>query len=625
MFKRHILLYCFLFVCLSCFAFTQDGVIYEVTGCQKLTDKINNCDVYRWDGKTKSLSIKAYTQRNKVAISEWEYGTIYSFYYLYCNDNEGNKASSTAKSVTYNNVKYSYVQTANIESSKLTKKQNSVYFLLEESGTYTGGYITNTIYITTEPEKTYTITFDANGGLIPPNGNMGSTISGHPSSLSADCKTGTVEVIANQSYFRSLPNDCPMRMDYTFEGWYTDKTAGIQVYDASGACIVGKYWDSNNKWIGTSNLTLYAHWKANSNTISMFSINDSTKIRFAPGNLQYTTTGSHKCADGTTQKGTWRFAPHQYDIIGQENKNASADYTGWIDLFGYGTSGWKSDAVCYQPYSTSETSSDYINHNLVEDYKYADWGVYNAIVNGGNQPNQWRLLTADEMQYLLNGRPNANQKYAVACIDGIEGLIFLPDNWEHPKNVPFVSGLASSASALSAFCELNSYTIEQWNILEEKGAIFLPHARVRIGQTYHPTNQYLQYYVSTGQTENTKSVLSCHMNTISVNAGSKFKEYGNSVRLVQEAKKCTITTNAENGSIIGGGTYYVGDTITLSVTPNDCYRFAKWSDNNTNNPRSVKVTQDSTFTAIFEKIQYKLSVDLNDTEHGEIEAKETNE
>lgn len=72
--------------------------------------------------------------------------------------------------------------------------------------------------------------------------------------------------------------------------------------------------------------------------------------------------------------------------------------------------------------------------------------------------------------------------------------------------------------------------------------------------------------------------------------------------------------------------YSVGEKIVLrAVATDSCSHFVKWSDNNTDNPRSVTVTQDSIFTAIFEKIQYNLSIDLNDTEHGDIEAKETNE
>ena len=50
-----------------------------------------------------------------------------------------------------------------------------------------------------------------------------------------------------------------------------------------------------------------------------------------------------------------------------------------------------------------------------------------------------------------------------------------------------------------------------------------------------------------------------------------------------------ITATAENGTVSGAGTYKNGQTITLTVTPNDDCEFRCWSDGNTDNPRSVVV------------------------------------
>lgn len=43
-----------------------------------------------------------------------------------------------------------------------------------------------------------------------------------------------------------------------------------------------------------------------------------------------------------------------------------------------------------------------------------------------------------------------------------------------------------------------------------------------------------------------------------------------------------------------------GDTVTLMATANTGYRFLRWNDNNTDNPRTVTVTEDISFTAYFE-------------------------
>ena len=68
----------------------------------------------------------------------------------------------------------------------------------------------------------------------------------------------------------------------------------------------------------------------------------------------------------------------------------------------------------------------------------------------------------------------------------------------------------------------------------------------------------------------------------------------------------SITTNAtpENAGIVsGGGTYENGKTATLTATPNDGYKFVRWSDDNINASRTVTVTGDVTYTAYFEKIR----------------------
>ena len=94
-----------------------------------------------------------------------------------------------------------------------------------------------------------------------------------------------------------------------------------------------------------------------------FSIGANKKVCFSPGNLQYNAAlGTHQCADGTTKQGTWHFAEHQWDIVGLgygktsetdhnfvggtvvdgNNRQVDSNYNGWIDLFGWGTSGWNS-------------------------------------------------------------------------------------------------------------------------------------------------------------------------------------------------------------------------------------------------------------------------------------------
>lgn len=64
----------------------------------------------------------------------------------------------------------------------------------------------------------------------------------------------------------------------------------------------------------------------------------------------------------------------------------------------------------------------------------------------------------------------------------------------------------------------------------------------------------------------------------------------------------TITTSVTptgSGTVTGGGTYDNGSVISLSASPNSGYHFVSWSDGNTNNPRSVTVTSNQSFQAMF--------------------------
>lgn len=70
-------------------------------------------------------------------------------------------------------------------------------------------------------------------------------------------------------------------------------------------------------------------------------------------------------------------------------------------------------------------------------------------------------------------------------------------------------------------------------------------------------------------------------------------------------KQYTITVNVNDpamGTVSGGGVYDANATATLTATANSGYQFVKWEDGNTSNPRTITVTKDETYTAVFETI-----------------------
>ena len=64
----------------------------------------------------------------------------------------------------------------------------------------------------------------------------------------------------------------------------------------------------------------------------------------------------------------------------------------------------------------------------------------------------------------------------------------------------------------------------------------------------------------------------------------------------------TITANATDetmGYVMGAGEYPQGSTATLIAVPFGQNYFVRWNDGNTDNPRTITVTGDMTFTAEF--------------------------
>lgn len=209
-----------------------------------------------------------------------------------------------------------------------------------------------------------------------------------------------------------------------------------------------------------------------------FSVNASKQVQFSQGNLQY---------QASTK--TWQFAEKQYDMIGDANSNISETYEGWIDLFGWGTGN--------NPTNTSKNTSSYSS--------FVDWGV-NAISNGGNKPELWRTLTRNEWAYIFIKRTNAAELFGLGSVNGVNGVIILPDNWVIPQGMSFTpstkKGLDFRNSERGGYYynsdannfSHNSYTVEQWSLMEKSGAVFLSAAGYRERTSISDVNSETCYW-----------------------------------------------------------------------------------------------------------------------------------
>lgn len=264
----------------------------------------------------------------------------------------------------------------------------------------------------------------------------------------------------------------------------------------------------------------------------LFSINDSTQIVFSKGNLQYSTMGNHLTADGEPTSGTWRFAEAQYLYAGDANAFIGPTYAGFIDLFGWGTSGWSGGgAEACQPYSSSTANEDYISLSDITSTN-ADWGHYNAIQNGGNEPAQWRVLSASEWQYLFDNNEARNGRYAEATItsgsDEYHGMILLPDLFDLPDGCQYTAGYANGYAT-------NNYSLDQWESMEQAGAVFLVAAGRRNGTDLAWQNSRCIYWSGTAN-DNSSARLIFIISGAMTSDGADQIHSGASVRLVRNAQ-----------------------------------------------------------------------------------------
>ena len=214
-------------------------------------------------------------------------------------------------------------------------------------------------------------------------------------------------------------------------------------------------------------------------------------IVFSRGNLQY-----------NYNQNKWRFAKHQYDYVGggvplantrylgtvvlNENDgtspsmsgNSSANrsdneqisdndgnytgYTGWIDLYGWGTGD--------NPMKSRKGNSFYAD--------WHEWGDHPVFNDGTKESSSfWFTLRRDEWQWLLENRDNYANKVGFATVNGVKGMILLPEIWPgQPSGCP---AWESAGAHIEDQSWSKSYTEEQWRKMELQGAVFLPAAGYR--------------------------------------------------------------------------------------------------------------------------------------------------
>ena len=78
-----------------------------------------------------------------------------------------------------------------------------------------------------------------------------------------------------------------------------------------------------------------------------------------------------------------------------------------------------------------------------------------------------------------------------------------------------------------------------------------------------------------------------------------------------------ISTSVTNGRVEGAGEYDYGTTATLTAIANEHYHFTQWSDGNTDNPRTIMIKGDATYTAEFAIDRHTITTTC-DIRYGEV-------
>ena len=167
----------------------------------------------------------------------------------------------------------------------------------------------------------------------------------------------------------------------------------------------------------------------------------------------------------------WQMAQTQQTSYGQTYPAQNLELSEFVvDMFA-----WSNGLVTTTDKKNNVTVlSDFGMTTLTVDSLYngdfVDWGV---LPIDEYEPNTWRTLTSDEWGYLRWSRARASELCGVAQVNGVNGIVFLPDNWQNTDEITFVPGFDVNYG-VQYFAVHQSFTAEQWAVMEAAGAAFLP-------------------------------------------------------------------------------------------------------------------------------------------------------
>lgn len=336
--------------------------------------------------------------------------------------------------------------------------------------------------------------------------------------------------------YRKITLDCTANggvqitsSDYTYFTFYIPIWEGsnikdlcMEVYNADSSKMMRKTASSSSKMLERNkiytnrcNLT----YDISGYIDADFSISATQTTKFSKGNLQYRASDKK-----------WRFATQQYNIQGvTANQNISSTNTDFIDLFGYGTSGYNGK----DPYLTASgidqgyAANEVFPNQNISNTNY-DWGIYNEI--NGNPKGAYYTWTLAQAQYLIHTRTAstvngvANARFALCRVnigsssspEYRNGVLLLPDIYSHPAGATAIkkATINEGTNTDSTYYKQNTFSKEDMQLIQAAGGVFLPSAGFRgystgghgDGKTMYtkinPRNFWSMYWTGTNKDKN---------------------------------------------------------------------------------------------------------------------------
>ena len=228
----------------------------------------------------------------------------------------------------------------------------------------------------------------------------------------------------------------------------------------------------------------------------------------------------------------------------------------------------------------------YVPCGTVDAYKASDWNTYcEAIIEPASEI-QFNISVSDSTQgcIIIDQQPTCSNDTLIFHAEPIPSHYFVQwsdGNTDNPRTI-----ILTQDTALAAEFAIKTCTLE---LSAEGNGTVTGAGTYNYGDTAiitaRPDEHHHFVQWSDGNTDTLRTIVLTQDTTLTA-------------RFAIDTYTLYLYAGS-NGIVTGAGTYDYGDTVIITATPNDGYYFTQWSDGNTDNPRTIIVTEDVFLSANF--------------------------